>query len=89
MKHHVAEAHRTADHHRFQCDRCNKRFDKRSVIRNHYRNGKRQELTNENDANRYFFPWRSTLDFPLGFFQQERTLSSFIISFVWKNSLAG
>jgi hypothetical protein len=42
MKNHVAEAHRTADHHRFQCDRCSKRFDKRSVIRNHYRNGKRQ-----------------------------------------------
>ncbi len=53
MKNHVAEAHRTADHHRFQCDRCHKRFDKRSVIRNHYRNSKRtsrfqisvQELT--------------------------------------------
>jgi hypothetical protein len=36
LRAHVIESHKMAEY-RYQCDRCNKRFDKRTVIRNHYR----------------------------------------------------
>ena len=36
LRSHVLEVHKMADY-RYQCDRCHKRFDKRAVIRNHYR----------------------------------------------------
>lgn len=47
LRSHMVEAHKVANY-RFQCDRCSKRFDKRALIRNHYR---------ETETSRLLFHW--------------------------------